>query len=118
VGIDADTVDRGGWRLSKLVGPFSADPQIGGRGGQCEGWANRVNLWTRWQGSRIHHQPEFSSAGALDLFGVVHGSFRVRSAAWRTDAVRQGRMLPGQYRWRRMPNLTMNLLEQGYKSDL
>ncbi len=73
---------------------------------------NRVNLWTRWQALEYITSQNFDRR-ALDLFDVVTvvpGAI----GAWRTDAVKTG--------WGYHANtvaedadLTMSLLEQGYK---
>ena len=73
---------------------------------------NRVNLWTRWQALEYITSQNFERR-ALDLFNVVTvvpGAI----GAWRTAAVRHG----GGYPINTVAedaDLTMNLLEQGYK---
>jgi cellulose synthase/poly-beta-1,6-N-acetylglucosamine synthase-like glycosyltransferase len=109
VGIDADTVIAAD-AVSKLVGHF-ADPQIGAVAGNAK-VGNRVNLWTRWQALEYITSQNFERR-ALDLFGVVTvvpGAI----GAWRTDAVRQGGCYPVNT-VAEDADLTMNLLEQGYK---
>ncbi len=109
VGIDADTVIAAD-AVSKLVCHF-ADPEIGAVAGNAK-VGNRVNLWTRWQALEYITSQNFERR-ALDLFNVVTvvpGAI----GAWRTDAVRQG----GGYPVNTVAedaDLTMNLLEQGYK---
>jgi peptidoglycan-N-acetylglucosamine deacetylase len=109
VGIDADTVIAAD-AVSKLVCHF-ADPRIGAVAGNAK-VGNRVNLWTRWQALEYITSQNFERR-ALDLFDVVTvvpGAI----GAWRTDAVRQG----GGYPVNTVAedaDLTMNLLEQGYK---
>jgi peptidoglycan-N-acetylglucosamine deacetylase len=109
VGIDADTVIAAD-AVSKLVCHF-ADPKIGAVAGNAK-VGNRVNLWTRWQALEYITSQNFERR-ALDLFNVVTvvpGAI----GAWRTEAVRQG----GGYPVNTVAedaDLTMNLLEQGYK---
>jgi peptidoglycan-N-acetylglucosamine deacetylase len=109
VGIDADTVIAPD-AVSKLVGHF-ADPSIGAVAGNAK-VANRINLWTRWQALEYITSQNFERR-ALDLFNVVTvvpGAI----GAWRTEAVRQG----GGYPVNTVAedaDLTMGLLEQGYK---
>jgi cellulose synthase/poly-beta-1,6-N-acetylglucosamine synthase-like glycosyltransferase/peptidoglycan/xylan/chitin deacetylase (PgdA/CDA1 family)/spore germination protein YaaH len=109
VGIDADTVIAAD-AVSKLVCHF-ADPKIGAVAGNAK-VGNRVNLWTRWQALEYITSQNFERR-ALDLFNivtVVPGAI----GAWRTEAVRQG----GSYPVNTVAedaDLTMNLLEQGYK---
>lgn len=109
VGIDADTVIAPE-AVSKLVGHF-ADPAVGAVAGNAK-VGNRVNLWTRWQALEYITSQNFERR-ALDLFNVVvvvPGAI----GAWRTQAVRQG----GGYPVNTVAedaDLTMNLLEQGYK---
>jgi peptidoglycan-N-acetylglucosamine deacetylase len=109
VGIDADTVIAAD-AVSKLVGHF-ADPQIGAVAGNAK-VGNRVNLWTRWQALEYITSQNFERR-ALDLFDVV---MVVPGAigAWRTEAVRQGGCYPVNT-VAEDADLTMNLLEQGYK---
>jgi peptidoglycan-N-acetylglucosamine deacetylase len=109
VGIDADTVIAAD-AISKLVCHF-ADPLIGAVAGNAK-VGNRVNLWTRWQALEYITSQNFERR-ALDLFNVVTvvpGAI----GAWRTEAVQQG----GGYPVNTVAedaDLTMNLLEQGYK---
>ncbi len=109
VGIDADTVIAAD-AVSRLVRHF-ADPKIGAVAGNAK-VGNRVNLWTRWQALEYITSQNFERR-ALDLFNVVTvvpGAI----GAWRTDAVRRG----GSYPVNTVAedaDLTMNLLEQGYK---
>jgi cellulose synthase/poly-beta-1,6-N-acetylglucosamine synthase-like glycosyltransferase len=109
VGIDADTVIARD-AVSKLVAHF-ADPRVGGVAGNAK-VGNKVNLWTRWQALEYITSQNFERR-ALDLFNVVTvipGAI----GGWRTDAVRQG----GGYPINTVAedaDLTMNLLEQGYK---
>jgi peptidoglycan-N-acetylglucosamine deacetylase len=109
VGIDADTVIAAD-AVSKLICHF-ADPRIGAVAGNAK-VGNRVNLWTRWQALEYITSQNFERR-ALDLFNVVTvvpGAI----GAWRTDAVRRG----GGYPVNTVAedaDLTMNLLEQGYK---
>ena len=109
VGIDADTVIAAD-AVSKLVCHF-ADPEVGAVAGNAK-VGNRVNLWTRWQALEYVTSQNFERR-ALDLFNVVTvvpGAI----GAWRTDAVRHG----GGYPVNTVAedaDLTMNLLEQGYK---
>ena len=109
VGIDADTVIAAD-AVSKLVCHF-ADPQIGAVAGNAK-VGNRVNLWTRWQALEYITSQNFERR-ALDLFNVVTvvpGAI----GAWRTEAVRQGGCYPVNT-VAEDADLTMNLLEQGYK---
>src|SRR6185503_10554681 len=109
IGIDADTVIASD-AVSKLICHF-ADPQIGAVAGNAN-VGNRVNLWTRWQALEYITSQNFERR-ALDLFNVVTvvpGAI----GGWRTEAVRQG----GGYPINTVAedaDLTMNLLEQGYK---
>jgi peptidoglycan-N-acetylglucosamine deacetylase len=109
VGIDADTVIASD-AVSKLVRHF-ADPQIGAVAGNAK-VGNRVNLWTRWQALEYITSQNFERR-ALDLFGVVTvvpGAI----GAWRTEGVRHA----GGYPLNTVAedaDLTMNLLEQGYR---
>jgi cellulose synthase/poly-beta-1,6-N-acetylglucosamine synthase-like glycosyltransferase/peptidoglycan/xylan/chitin deacetylase (PgdA/CDA1 family)/spore germination protein YaaH len=109
VGIDADTVIAAD-AVSRLVCHF-ADPRVGAVAGNAK-VGNRVNLWTRWQALEYITSQNFERR-ALDLFNivtVVPGAI----GAWRTDAVRHG----GGYPVNTVAedaDLTMNLLEQGYK---
>jgi cellulose synthase/poly-beta-1,6-N-acetylglucosamine synthase-like glycosyltransferase/peptidoglycan/xylan/chitin deacetylase (PgdA/CDA1 family)/spore germination protein YaaH len=109
VGIDADTVIAAD-AVSKLVCHF-ADPRIGAIAGNAK-VGNRVNLWTRWQALEYITSQNFERR-ALDLFDVVTvvpGAI----GAWRTEAVRQGGCYPVNT-VAEDADLTMNLLEQGYK---
>jgi cellulose synthase/poly-beta-1,6-N-acetylglucosamine synthase-like glycosyltransferase/peptidoglycan/xylan/chitin deacetylase (PgdA/CDA1 family)/spore germination protein YaaH len=109
VGIDADTVIAAD-AVSKLVRHF-ADPEIGAVAGNAK-VGNRVNLWTRWQALEYITSQNFERR-ALDLFGVVTvvpGAI----GAWRTEGVRRA----GGYPVNTVAedaDLTMNLLEQGYR---
>jgi cellulose synthase/poly-beta-1,6-N-acetylglucosamine synthase-like glycosyltransferase/peptidoglycan/xylan/chitin deacetylase (PgdA/CDA1 family)/spore germination protein YaaH len=109
VGIDADTVIARD-AVSKLIAHF-ADPQVGAVAGNAK-VGNRVNLWTRWQALEYITSQNFERR-ALDLFNVVTvvpGAI----GSWRTEAVRHG----GGYPVNTVAedaDLTMNLLEQGYK---
>ena len=109
VGIDADGVIAHD-AITNLV-PHFADPTIGAVAGNAK-VGNRVNLWTRWQALEYITSQNFERR-ALDLFNVV---MVVPGAigAWRTAAVRVG----GGYHTNTVAedaDLTMNLLEQGYK---
>ena len=109
VGIDADTVIARD-AVSKLICHF-ADSKVGAVAGNAK-VGNRVNLWTRWQALEYITSQNFERR-ALDLFNivtVVPGAI----GGWRTDAVRHG----GGYPINTVAedaDLTMNLLEQGYK---
>ena len=109
VGIDADTVIAPD-AVSKLVRHF-ADPRIGAVAGNAK-VGNRVNLWTRWQALEYITSQNFERR-ALDLFGVVTvvpGAI----GAWRAEGVRRA----GGYPINTVAedaDLTMNLLEQGYR---
>jgi cellulose synthase/poly-beta-1,6-N-acetylglucosamine synthase-like glycosyltransferase/peptidoglycan/xylan/chitin deacetylase (PgdA/CDA1 family)/spore germination protein YaaH len=109
VGIDADTVIASD-AVSKLVYHF-ADPRIGAVAGNAK-VGNRVNLWTSWQALEYITSQNFERR-ALDLLNVVTvvpGAI----GAWRTAAVHAG----GNYPLNTVAedaDLTMNLLEQGYK---
>ncbi len=109
VGIDADTVIAPD-AVSKLVRHF-ADAEIGAVAGNAK-VGNRVNLWTRWQALEYITSQNFERR-ALDLFGVVTvvpGAI----GAWRTEGVRRA----GGYPVNTVAedaDLTMNLLEQGYR---
>jgi len=109
VGIDADTVIAQD-AISKLV-PHFANPQIGAVAGNAK-VGNRVNLWTRWQALEYITSQNFERR-ALDLFNVVTvvpGAI----GAWRTAAVLKGGCYPINT-VAEDADLTMNLLEQGYK---
>ena len=109
VGIDADTVIAPD-AISRLVCHF-ADPRVGAVAGNAK-VGNRVNLWTRWQALEYITSQNFERR-ALDLFNivtVVPGAI----GAWRTAPVLKG----GAYPINTVAedaDLTMNLLEQGYK---
>jgi cellulose synthase/poly-beta-1,6-N-acetylglucosamine synthase-like glycosyltransferase/peptidoglycan/xylan/chitin deacetylase (PgdA/CDA1 family)/spore germination protein YaaH len=109
VGIDADTVIAPD-AVAKLVCHF-ADERIGAVAGNAK-VGNKVNLWTRWQALEYITSQNFERR-ALDLFNVVTvvpGAI----GAWRTSAVIHG----GGYPVNTVAedaDLTMNLLEQGYK---
>ena len=109
VGIDADTViapDAISWLIVHM-----ADPAVGAIAGNAK-VGNRVNLWTRWQALEYITSQNFERR-ALDLFNVVTvvpGAI----GAWRTQAVKSG----GSYHVNTVAedaDLTMNLLQQGYK---
>ncbi len=109
VGIDADTVIASD-AISKLICHF-ADPAVGAVAGNAK-VGNRVNLWTRWQALEYITSQNFERR-ALDLFNVVTvvpGAI----GAWRTGAVRHGGGYPANT-VAEDADLTMNLLEQGYK---
>ena len=109
VGIDADGVVAHD-AITNLICHF-ADPKIGAVAGNAK-VGNRVNLWTRWQALEYITSQNFERR-ALDLFDVV---MVVPGAigAWRTSAVKAG----GGYHPDTVAedaDLTMNLLQQGYK---
>ena len=109
VGIDADTVIAAD-AVSRLVCHF-ADPEIGAVAGNAK-VGNRINLWTRWQALEYITSQNFERR-ALDLFDVVTvvpGAI----GAWRTSAVLQADGYPVNT-VAEDADLTMNLLEQGYK---
>ncbi len=109
VGIDADTVIASD-AVSRLMCHF-ADPEIGAVAGNAK-VGNRVNLWTRWQALEYITSQNFERR-ALDLFDVVTvvpGAI----GAWRTSAVRAGGGYPANT-VAEDADLTMNLLQQGYK---
>ncbi|HEY0794173.1 MAG TPA: glycosyltransferase, partial [Acidisarcina sp.] len=109
VGIDADTVIAQD-AVSKLISHF-ADPKVGAVAGNAK-VGNRVNLWTRWQALEYITSQNFERR-ALDLFNVVTvvpGAI----GGWRTEAVRNGGCYPVNT-VAEDADLTMNLLEQGYK---
>jgi cellulose synthase/poly-beta-1,6-N-acetylglucosamine synthase-like glycosyltransferase len=109
VGIDADTVIAGD-AISKLI-PHFANPSVGAVAGNAK-VGNRVNLWTRWQALEYITSQNFERR-ALDLFNVVTvvpGAI----GAWRTTAVLAGGCYPVNT-VAEDADLTMNLLEQGYK---
>jgi cellulose synthase/poly-beta-1,6-N-acetylglucosamine synthase-like glycosyltransferase len=111
VGIDADTVIAAD-AISKLIAHFD-DPRIGAMAGNAK-VGNRVNLWTRWQALEYITSQNFERR-ALDLFHVVTvvpGAI----GAWRTAPVKAA----GGYPLNTVAedaDLTMNLIEQGYKVD-
>ena len=109
VGIDADTVIAPD-AIGHLICHF-ADERIGAVAGNAK-VGNRVNLWTRWQALEYITSQNFERR-ALDLFNVVTvvpGAI----GAWRTAAVRNGGCYPINT-VAEDADLTMNLLEQGYK---
>jgi peptidoglycan-N-acetylglucosamine deacetylase len=111
VGIDADTVIATD-AISKLI-PHFEDPRIGAMAGNAK-VGNRVNLWTRWQALEYITSQNFERR-ALDLFHivtVVPGAI----GAWRTAPVKAA----GGYPLNTVAedaDLTMNLLEQGFRVD-
>ena len=111
VGIDADTVIATD-AISKLI-PHFEDPRIGAMAGNAK-VGNRVNLWTRWQALEYITSQNFERR-ALDLFHVVTvvpGAI----GAWRTAPVKAA----GGYPINTVAedaDLTMNLLEQGFRVD-
>jgi cellulose synthase/poly-beta-1,6-N-acetylglucosamine synthase-like glycosyltransferase len=109
VGIDADTVIAPD-AVSKLVCHF-ADERVGAVAGNAK-VGNKVNLWTRWQALEYITSQNFERR-ALDLFNVVTvvpGAI----GAWRTAPVIKGGAYPVNT-VAEDADLTMNLLEQGYK---
>jgi cellulose synthase/poly-beta-1,6-N-acetylglucosamine synthase-like glycosyltransferase/peptidoglycan/xylan/chitin deacetylase (PgdA/CDA1 family)/spore germination protein YaaH len=111
VGIDADTVIATD-AVSKLV-PHFEDVRIGAMAGNAK-VGNRVNLWTSWQALEYVTSQNFERR-ALDLMHVVTvvpGAI----GAWRTAPVKAA----GGYPLNTVAedaDLTMNLLEQGYRVD-
>ena len=111
IGIDADTVIAAD-AISKLI-PHFRNPSIGAIAGNAK-VGNRVNLWTRWQALEYITSQNFERR-ALDLFHVitvVPGAI----GAWRTAPVKAA----GGYPLNTVAedaDLTMNLLEQGWKVD-
>ena len=111
VGIDADTLVAAD-AISKLI-PHFQDPAIGAIAGNAK-VGNRVNLWTRWQALEYITSQNFERR-ALDLFHVitvVPGAI----GAWRTAPVKAA----GGYPVNTVAedaDLTMSLLEQGFKVD-
>ena len=111
VGIDADTVIAAD-AISKLI-PHFEDPRIGAMAGNAK-VGNRINLWTRWQALEYITSQNFERR-ALDLFHVVTvvpGAI----GAWRTAPVKAA----GGYPVNTVAedaDLTMNLLEQGFRVD-
>jgi len=109
VGIDADTVIASD-AVSRLICHFT-DPRVGAVAGNAR-VGNKVNLWTRWQALEYITSQNFERR-AQDLFDVVTvvpGAI----GAWRTEAVRHGGCYPINT-VAEDADLTMNLLEQGYK---
>jgi cellulose synthase/poly-beta-1,6-N-acetylglucosamine synthase-like glycosyltransferase/peptidoglycan/xylan/chitin deacetylase (PgdA/CDA1 family)/spore germination protein YaaH len=109
VGIDADTVIAPD-AIAKLICHF-ADERIGAVAGNAK-VGNKVNLWTRWQALEYITSQNFERR-ALDLFDVVTvvpGAI----GAWRTSAVIKADGYPINT-VAEDADLTMNLLEQGYK---
>jgi cellulose synthase/poly-beta-1,6-N-acetylglucosamine synthase-like glycosyltransferase/peptidoglycan/xylan/chitin deacetylase (PgdA/CDA1 family) len=109
VGIDADGVIAHD-AITNLV-PHFANPKIGAVAGNAK-VGNRVNLWTRWQALEYITSQNFERR-ALDLFDVV---MVVPGAigAWRTAAVKKGEGYHSNT-VAEDADLTMNLLEQGYR---
>jgi cellulose synthase/poly-beta-1,6-N-acetylglucosamine synthase-like glycosyltransferase/peptidoglycan/xylan/chitin deacetylase (PgdA/CDA1 family)/spore germination protein YaaH len=111
VGIDADTLIAAD-AISKLI-PHFEDPRIGAMAGNAK-VGNRVNLWTRWQALEYITSQNFERR-ALDLMHVVTvvpGAI----GAWRTAPVKAA----GGYPLDTVAedaDLTMNLLEHGYRVD-
>ena len=111
VGIDADTVIATD-AISRLI-PHFQDPSIGAIAGNAK-VGNRLNLWTRWQALEYITSQNFERR-ALDLFHVVTvvpGAI----GAWRTAPVKAA----GGYPLNTVAedaDLTMGLLERGYKVD-
>jgi peptidoglycan-N-acetylglucosamine deacetylase len=111
VGIDADTVIATD-AISKLI-PHFEDRRIGAMAGNAK-VGNRVNLWTRWQALEYITSQNFERR-ALDVFHVVTvvpGAI----GAWRTSPVKAA----GGYPINTVAedaDLTMNILEQGYRVD-
>ena len=109
VGIDADTVIASD-AISQLVCHF-ADPRVGAVAGNAK-VGNRVNLWTRWQALEYITSQNFERR-ALDLFNivtVVPGAI----GAWRAEPVLKAGCYPINT-VAEDADLTMSLLEQGYK---
>ncbi|MGH9598298.1 MAG: glycosyltransferase, partial [Terracidiphilus sp.] len=111
VGIDADTVIAAD-AISKLI-PHFQDAKIGAMAGNAK-VGNRVNIWTRWQALEYITGQNFERR-ALSLFHVVTvvpGAI----GAWRTAPVKA----VGGYPLETVAedaDLTMHLLEEGYKVD-
>jgi cellulose synthase/poly-beta-1,6-N-acetylglucosamine synthase-like glycosyltransferase len=111
VGIDADTVIATD-AISKLI-PHFEDARIGAMAGNAK-VGNRMNLWTRWQALEYITSQNFERR-ALDVFHVVTvvpGAI----GAWRTAPVKAA----GGYPINTVAedaDLTMNLLEQGFRVD-
>ncbi len=111
VGIDADTVIAPD-AISKLI-PHFQDPKVGAMAGNAK-VGNRVNLWTRWQALEYITSQNFERR-ALDLFHivtVVPGAI----GAWRAAAVKAVGGYPPET-VAEDADLTMHLLEEGYKVD-
>jgi peptidoglycan-N-acetylglucosamine deacetylase len=109
VGIDADTVIAAD-AVSKLIVHF-ADEHIGAVAGNAK-VGNKVNLWTQWQALEYITSQNFErrALNLLDVVTVVPGAI----GAWRTEAVRKGGCYPINT-VAEDADLTMSLLEQGYK---
>ncbi|MDP9268759.1 MAG: glycosyltransferase [Acidobacteriota bacterium] len=109
VGIDADTVVAAE-AITRLVEHF-VGPKVAAAAGNTK-VGNRVNIWTRWQALEYITSQNFERR-ALNVFGavsVVPGAL----GAWRTAAVREA----GGYHTDTVAedaDLTMSLLERGYK---
>ncbi|MDP9111857.1 MAG: glycosyltransferase, partial [Candidatus Eremiobacteraeota bacterium] len=109
VGIDADTIIQK-HAMSRLL-PHFERPEVAAVAGNAK-VGNRVNTWTRWQALEYITSQNFERR-ALNVFGavtVVPGAL----GAWRTELVRQA----GCYHTDTVAedaDLTMNLLERGYK---
>jgi len=111
IGIDADTVIAPD-AISKLI-PHFQDPKVGAMAGNAK-VGNRVNLWTRWQALEYITSQNFERR-ALDLFHivtVVPGAI----GAWRAAAVKAVGGYPPET-VAEDADLTMHLLEEGYKVD-
>ena len=111
VGIDADTVIAAD-AISRLI-PHFQDPKVGAMAGNAK-VGNRVNLWTRWQALEYITSQNFERR-ALDLLHivtVVPGAI----GAWRTEPVRAMGGYP-QETVAEDADLTMHLVEEGYKVD-
>ena len=111
IGIDADTVVAPD-AISKLI-PHFQDPKVGAMAGNAK-VGNRVNIWTRWQALEYITSQNFERR-ALDLFHivtVVPGAI----GAWRTQPVRKLGGYPTET-VAEDADLTMHLLEEGYKVD-
>ncbi|HEY0565503.1 MAG TPA: glycosyltransferase [Terriglobales bacterium] len=109
VGIDADTIIER-HAISRLM-PHFEDPDVAAVAGNAK-VGNKVNIWTRWQALEYITSQNFERR-ALNVFGavtVVPGAL----GAWRTERVREA----GMYHTDTVAedaDLTMNLLERGYK---
>ena len=110
IGIDADTIiDK--HAVVRLLPHFEDHPDIAAVAGNAK-VGNRVNIWTRWQALEYITSQNFERR-ALNVFGavtVVPGAL----GAWRTQLVRDA----GCYHTDTVAedaDLTMNLLERGYK---